>query len=235
VEVIQLRSRIIKTWVSVCATVAVCAAAQSAHAVATLRLDDTISAPVSVVDNTPGDANPLAGVVTFIGSLGSWTVNVTTGITKPALGSAITPSMDLNSVNVSSSGAASLIIEFTETDFGPLGDAAFDTNVGGSTGGSASFAAFLSEANTAFGTDTQISGLGSFSGGAFSGATSIEMDPLDPFALTLRASVSHTGAVATSFNMDVQASASPVPQPATMLLLASGVLGVAGAAWKRTP
>jgi hypothetical protein len=222
-----------KTWVSVCAVVAVCAVAQSAHAVATLRLNDTINGPVSVVDNTPGDWNPLEGVVTFIGSLGSWTVNVTTGITKPALGSSTAPSMDLNSVNVSSSGAANLIIEFTETGFGPLGTADFETNVGGSTGGSATFAAFLSEANTAFGTDTQISGLGAFSGGAFSGVTAIEMDPLDPFALTLRASIFHTGAVATSFNMDVQGSASAVPQPATVLLLAAGVAGVAGATWRR--
>jgi hypothetical protein len=77
----------------------------------------------------PGDVNPMVGAVTFLGSVGTFLLNVGTGITKPILGSALNPSMDLNSVDVSSASEThSLVVEFS--GFGPV-NSTFHLGIGG--------------------------------------------------------------------------------------------------------
>lgn len=56
------------------------------------------------------------GTVTAIGKVGVWVVNVSTGETKPTLGSANAPEMDLSTTN-NSSGAGMLTIQWSDTDF----------------------------------------------------------------------------------------------------------------------
>jgi hypothetical protein len=51
---------------------------------------------VTCDDGDPCDVNPAAGAVTVIGTVGLFTVNVTTAITEPALGSASFAILDLN-------------------------------------------------------------------------------------------------------------------------------------------
>ena len=71
---------------------------------------------MTLSDNSLGDINPTTGAVTFIGSVGDFVFNVSTGISKPVLGSASNPFMDLVSVDISSNNAspASLQIFLTE-------------------------------------------------------------------------------------------------------------------------
>ena len=57
-----------------------------AHVVPQLRLSDGINT-VTVTDSGVGDANALSGAVVFNGSIGDFSVNVITGITKSLLGS----------------------------------------------------------------------------------------------------------------------------------------------------
>lgn len=66
-----------------------------AHAIPQPRISDGTST-VTVSDFGAGDSNPAAGAVTWIGSLGAWSVNVGTGITKPALGYVDLPILNLN-------------------------------------------------------------------------------------------------------------------------------------------
>lgn len=75
----------------------------TSHAATSMELSlwDLVNAPIVVLDNGTGDFDPTVGSVTFIGPIGNWNVNVTTGVTYPALGTTDTPKMDLNSVNVS--------------------------------------------------------------------------------------------------------------------------------------
>jgi hypothetical protein len=86
-----------------------------------------------VFDNGFGDSNPAEGAITYISAIGDWTVNVTTGLTKPILGSSTYPHLDLNSVNVSSSTAGKMLIAFYDNGF--IGDYPFVLRAGGTTFG----------------------------------------------------------------------------------------------------
>src|SRR5271169_653075 len=71
-----------------------------------------------ITDGGAHDFNPEAGAITFVGSIGTWKINVTTGLTKPAVGSVTLPVMDLNTVDTST-GKGTLLIKFIDYGFGP--------------------------------------------------------------------------------------------------------------------
>jgi hypothetical protein len=110
--------------------------ASSAQAIATLQLSDG-SNTVTIVDQGPGDGSNILGVVSFNGGLpsSSWTVNITTGITKPVIGDVANPSLDLNSVNVSGGGAGTLTILFSDNNFAAPTIGMWNTAIGGTTNG----------------------------------------------------------------------------------------------------
>lgn len=185
---------------------------------------------IEISDNDSNDLNNLEGAVVYNGTLGDFLVNVTTGLTKPIIGSSDLPKLDLNSVNVSG-GAGTLVISWTDTDF-TLPDIypGFLTELGGTTDGTVEVKAYLDESNNPFGEGILLSDLGPFGSGAFSGSDSVVIDPDEPFSLTIVATIIHTGAgQSTSFD----ASVSPVPEPATMLLVGTGLIGLAGLGRKK--
>ena len=75
-----------------------------------LRVENYLSGiGVVITDNDVGDANPLAGAITYLGSLNSLAVNITTGISQPLIGSVNNyAALHLNSVNIQVSGAGAL-------------------------------------------------------------------------------------------------------------------------------
>ena len=185
-----------------------------------LTLDDGINPVVSITDGGIGDASSDAGVVMYNGGLGSWSVNVTTGIGNDILGSPTWARIDLNSVNVSN-GLGSLTISLTQTDISsPLGNMAYLMEIGGTTDGSVTYEAFADDTNAAFGSAIALGLLGPFGGGPFSGAAGGGVTLLSDYSITQSVTIEHDGfAQVTSFDAGLK-----IPEPGSLALLGFGLL-----------
>jgi hypothetical protein len=167
-----------------------------------------------------------SGFVYYAGNLGDWIINVTTGVT----GTLNLPVLDLNSINVSSNNSGNLTISLSQTGYTGLIDGTFVLSLGGVSGGTTTFDAYLNSDNTLFGTSYLLGSFGPFNG-AFSGTLSAPVTSTGaPYSLTLVASIFHPQPaiwpfVASSFNFEAK-----LPEPASIILLGSGlvILGLVG-------
>ena len=201
--------------------------ANSAWAVPTLELSSGMTT-ITVTDGGMNDANSVAGAVTFVGQVGVFDINVSTGITKPANGSPTAPDIDLNSAN-SSDSAGTLTVRFSETDFQGVGPQRLGTNVGGTTQGSVSFSVDIDSGNNLFGSTQQIANIGPFGSGAFSGTDSDTFNLIGPYSITQTATITHPDSKDKTTSFDIQT----VPVPATLGLLGAGLIGLGAVARRR--
>jgi hypothetical protein len=202
------------------AAAALLGAASSAHAVPTLSFSiDGGATYTTVADGSAGDSNVAANVVTFIGSLGAFSINVSTGIGNLA---SPTNLMDLNSINLNTNGAAgSLIIRFSDTNFTDF------TKIAGEWGGTVSgglsvtAAAYAGASNTLFDTSTLLGSLGPETGGAFANSFNV-MGPLSgPYSLTQVITITSTGAGTYSGDFELL-----IPEPGTLALAGAALLAL---------
>ena len=203
-------------------------AAQQAQAVPMLKLSDGDTV-IEIVDGGALDTVTDAGVIGYSGAVGNFMMNFMTALTKPAIGSAELPLMDIISFNSTTLGDAggTLTIMMTETDFEPLNDGngnlTYHSSIGGTTVGNVSFQTYRDDTNTPYGMDMMLADLGPLSGSplAFSGHSKIKYHPDVNYSLTMVVTVEHEEKNQnTSFNAEFRGT--PNPEPVT------GVLGFMG-------
>jgi hypothetical protein len=215
-----------KTLTKTQLALAIAAFALEVHAVPTLRISDGNST-ITIADGGVGDASSAAGAVTWIGSIGAWTLNTITGVTKPVVGFSDLPILDLNFF-ATSSGAGTLTIMFTETDFAGSNGWA-NLNIGGTTAGTVTYSAygvaFGASRNTPFDTTRHLGTIGPLSGPAFSAAKTQTFlgGQSAPFSLTQVITITHSGAADTGGNARLR-----IPEGGSSALLLVGGIASLG-------
>lgn len=179
---------------------------------------------VTVADGDDGTVN---GIASYIGAVGGWTINNTTGYGVVALGNPWADVLDLFSFNATSSAPADdLTVMLTETDLARL-DTSYATHVGGTTDGVVRFESYLDSGNGAFALTDLMADTGLLSGGSYSVDEGGSVSSPTPYSWTIVATISHsgTGLQSTSFDYNVK-----IPEPGTMALFGLGMLGLGFAA-----
>jgi hypothetical protein len=207
---------------------ALCLSAAPAMAGMKLMLDAGGGNTVTVTDAD------LDGVISYIGAVGGsvWTVNITTGISKPVLGGPGVAEMHLDSVNVSSGGAGVLDVWLTDTDFvlPPAVTVGILTSEFGGVadaGGTVQLWQSLDPVNAEWGVPASSTlDSGPLGPGSFNDTRSMGVPISGSFSLTEKVTITHTGAgQSTSFDAVSQV----VPIPGAVLL---GILGLSAAGIK---
>jgi len=210
--------------------------APAAFATAELKLSSGASS-VDILDGGVGDANPAAGAVTFIGAVGNWTVNVSTGT------EGTTPFFDLGSVNSTAGLPQVSPIVMSFSNDGLTLPSGFTLTAGGTVSSAATttvtFAAFTGTSK--FDTSDQIGSTLTFHttpppiSNAYSGSTTGSVVSGDTSA-TLVASIdlgSSTAFGGGSFDAALDTiTVGGTPEPASISML-GGVLLILGGALRR--
>jgi hypothetical protein len=193
-----------KTLLGSILVLSLCVASEHpASAGAQLRLSDgTPGGTIIITDDGPGDsANTTPGIIAYSGPVGAnWNISIAAGVSKPLVGSAASPVLDLSSQAVSA-GAGTLTIDFSDTDFTSGGAAVMA--VGGTTAGSVTYQAWSDPGITNFGEASLIGTVGPSVSGAFSGVTNgiVRLSPL--LSLTAETVIQHSGAGTSGFDANL--------------------------------
>lgn len=192
---------------------------QFAGAAPTIKISDGTTT-VTITDNGSLDIdNTLAGVVTYSGSIGTWSTTLSSGVSKPEAGAATKPNMDLT---FRARGTGTLTIWFSDDFFGPTSGSLI-ANIGGTTVGSVTYSTLLNTGNVLFqGTQVTSEVYNATSAGAdtpYSGAASGPGTASYAFSLTQKIVINHTTTGLSSGDATLN-----IPDGGTTLALLGGSL-----------
>lgn len=208
--------------------------ATSAYAVPTaaVRYSTDGATWTTVADNSAGDlglTSTIDGQMNVQVLLGSWSLQIVATLSKPVVGSAAVPIMDI-SVTGSTRGTEStpLWIEFSDVGFTPVPvGASFFSSVGGNLGGGNSevYSTRASNANDLFGSGIALSSLAATGTPFDESATALAAGLAAPYSLTL----SHVFTSGGAGVISTDGKLASVPDGgSSLLLLGLGLLGLAG-------
>lgn len=207
--------------------VATTSLACTAHAVPQLRIFDA-QTTITITDGDGADTDNAAGALSWAGSIGVWSVTVTSALTKPAAGSADHPFLGLT-FSATSSAAGTLTLLFTETDFntggadGEPGHGEGNLQMAGFASGSVTHSAYGGGSNIAFTTAPKLGTSGLLGPGLFDQTLTFGTPArAGNFALTQEVIVTHDGPGTSSVN----ANLSVPDNQASLVLLSIGLIGL---------
>ena len=212
-----------KNLLKVIIAVAAITCVASTYAFPTLTISASTGGSVTCSDGDPCDANGATGAVTFVGTVGIWTLNVDTGLTKPATGSPTNPEMDLSYLaSTRNTSASTLTITWSDNGFN--GTFNMRDLLGGTQTAGMTVTDFI-----------QVNGvtvmtLGPFTTTSYAGNTVsfITLTPTD--VLTLVMVITKPGSSGTSFTSTGDKNLSSVPDGGSAVaLLGIALAGIEGA------
>lgn len=180
---------------------------------------------IIVQDNAAGDTIAASGAISFSVAAFGYTLLVNTSQSKPMLGSATSPQLDLTFSATSNGSAGNIFLYASDTDFVASGGTIALTLGGTNSGGSGSDQgrAWGGTSNTEF----QFSGanllasLGPLTTSAFAASAGGTFAPTtDPYSLTIGTTISRTTAGTSTGDLNLQILA--VPEPSTWALMLMG-------------
>jgi hypothetical protein len=167
------------------------------------------------------------GTITWDGALGNYKVNVSTGQGSPTLAPV---TLDLNSADTASgstSGSLNILFSQNGNTITPPGwSLTFGGTLTSGSGSSVSLLAYGSNTDAFFGNTSSIASLGPFGPGAFSGTAGGSGAGLTTTPYSLTEDINVSGVGNTRYSGD--ASLNPVPEPASLTMIGTGLIGLAG-------
>jgi hypothetical protein len=203
-----------------------------------LRLEDGLGNGVVVTD-TDGD-----GVLFYMGAVGAFNLTIATAASSPFLGNDYLSEMHLDNMNITTTTGGTLTLTLEDTGFtATVGSpAALTSTIGGSFGwggGSITTQSFVNTLNSAPNlgpngppttavtypsTGTVSTAQQTYTSQAFGGQSSVEFVATGPYALFSRTVFTLNAGSVGSFNLNTSVA---TPEPASLLLFGSGLIGVA--------
>jgi hypothetical protein len=185
-----------------------------------------------IQDNAAGDTIASLGAISFSTSAFGYSLLVNTSQSKPMLGSATAPQLDLTF-----SATGNVFLYASDTDF-VLAGGTFMVSLGGTNSGNSGSVqgrAWGGSTNTEF----QFSGanllasIGPLTTNSFAGsATGLFAPTANPYSLTIGTTVSRAAAGTSTGDLNLQIS--PIPEPSTWALLLMGPALMAFVVRRRT-
>jgi len=185
---------------------------------------------VTILDNSAGDTIAATGGISFATSAFGYSLLVNTSQSKPMIGSAAAPQLDLTyTATTNSATAASVFLYTSDTDF--ISGGSFVLGLGGTnSGGSGTETgrAWGGTSNTAlqFSGANLLGAVGPLSGVSYSGSATGSFSPaVNPYSLTIGVAINRTSAGTSTGDLNLQVSAIPEPETYALMLAGLGALG----------